>query len=90
MADGSTFFAAPTFAAGTAFDTAPDILLFHDGDFHDPTRLPGRALRMLAVTTQLRLPAIPPLRPGIDQPGIDQPRIDQSPAQDRPLIARRP
>ncbi|TXH32623.1 MAG: hypothetical protein E6Q98_24400 [Rhodospirillaceae bacterium] len=61
MADGSTFF-----AASAVTDTAPEIRLFHDGDFHDPSRLPGRALRMLAVTTQLRLPTRSPLRLGID------------------------
>ena len=66
MADGSTFFAAPAVAAGVAMDARPETRLFHDGDFHDPSRLPGRALRMLAVTTQLRLPAGTPLRPGID------------------------
>jgi hypothetical protein len=59
MPDGSQVArrAAPAFAEpGPPSET----LLLHDGDFHDPARLPGRALRMLALTLPLHLPATPP------------------------------
>ncbi|MDY0884696.1 hypothetical protein ACFPL7_03235 [Dongia soli] len=69
MADGSSFVAA----ACARTDPPRDTLLFHEGDFHDATRLPGRALRSLAVTTRLRL-AGTPLYVGLPPGPADQAR----------------